>query len=66
MEEPKLELKKVTNQLNQLSLVRARAKMRTKRRIAEQIEKEAMKAMEEDIARKDMEARSSADTKKGK
>lgn len=50
MIEPKLELKKVNNQLSSLDLVKARAIMRTKRRIAEQIESEQLKAMEVDLA----------------
>jgi hypothetical protein len=45
MIEPKLELKKITNQLSRLDLVKARATMRTKRRIAEQIEKEQLDAL---------------------
>jgi hypothetical protein len=66
IEEPKLELKKVNKQLNRLSLVRARAEMRTKRRIAEQIENEQMKALEQELAKKDMEARRPVEDKKGK
>jgi hypothetical protein len=42
MIEPKLELKKVNKQLNRLDLVKQRAELRTKRRIAEQIEKEQL------------------------
>lgn len=51
MNEPKLELKKVNNQLSSLDLVKARATMRTNRRIAEQIEKEELKALEVEVAK---------------
>lgn len=50
MEEPKLELKTVNNQLSQLDLVKARAELRTKRRIAEILDKQKMKELEIQVA----------------
>ena len=45
----KLELKS-KKQISRLDLVRARATMRTKRRIAEQLETQEMKSIEEQVA----------------
>ena len=50
MVEPKLELK-VKQQISALDLVKARATLRTKRRIAEQIENEQMKDLELEVAK---------------
>lgn len=53
---PKLELK-VNKQISELDLVKARAEMRTKRRIAEQIEKNQLEALELQVAKRNSDAR---------
>lgn len=65
MSEPKLELK-VKKQINRLALVKARATMRTKRRISEQLEKEELKSLEEKVALEEIEASKPVEQKKGK
>ena len=62
MIEPKLELKKVNEQVNALELVKKRAELRTKRRIAEQVENEELDKLAHDAAT----GVSGVDTKKGK
>ena len=52
----KLELS-VNKKINRMDLVKARAEMRTKRRIAEQLEKKAMKELEEQVAQRNSDAR---------
>lgn len=49
LDDLKLELS-VKNKINRMDLVKARAELRTKRRIAEQLEKKAMKELEEKVA----------------
>lgn len=72
MEEPKLELKKANRQISRLELVKATAAMRTKRRIAEQLEKEKLEALAEELAADNSAAKvevavtDSKDQKKGK
>lgn len=53
MIEPKLELK-VNKQLNRLELVKARASIRTKRRISEQIENQELKELEVQVAKEEI------------
>lgn len=65
MSEPKLELK-VKKQINRLELVKARAEMRTKRRISEQLEKQELKALEEKVALENIEASKPVEQQKGK
>jgi hypothetical protein len=65
MIEPKLELKKVKNQLNRLDLVKKRAEMRTKRRIAEQLEKQELEALEQNLAPEPVAEVEPVETKKG-
>ena len=48
MQEPKLELKKVNNQLSRLELVKRKAKIRTNARIVEMKAKEELKALEQE------------------
>lgn len=52
----KLELS-VNKKINRMDLVKARAEMRTRRRIAEQLEKKAMKELEEQVAQRNSDAR---------
>lgn len=63
MVEPKLELK-VKQQISALDLVKARATLRTKRRIAQQIEDEQMKELELQTA-KEMSQPQAPKDKKG-
>lgn len=49
MDNPKLELS-VKKRISRMDLVKARAEMRTKRRIQEQLDKQTMKELEEQVA----------------
>ena len=66
MIEPKLELKKVKGQLNRLELVKKRAELRTKRRIAEQMEDQELQTLAVQAATPSSGAVEESQDKKGK
>lgn len=70
LDDLKLELK-VNKKINRMELVKLRAEQRTKRRIAEQLENQAMKALEAQVEKpapkqSDVEVTAVIEEKKGK